>query len=468
MATTYLERTISSAGSRQKATISCWIKACKIGNDERFFSYENSSVANDITVLKFQGKSNARMTLQFADQTGGSNNARWDGSINLADNAAWYHFLVSLDTTQATEANRFKVYINGVLTTNNIQGTYTYPSQNSNLNLGHNSNCSLTLGRWKSSNSQYFDGLMAQCIYTDGYAYDATTFGEVNSVSGIWTGNTSPTVTYGTNGYHVDFANSADMGNDVSGNANDFTIGGTLTQTKDCPDNNFSVSNINDNLFFGAAMTNGNTTVATPSASGEYSYGTTTLGIPDNKKIYYEVKPISITGGSYDPRIGIVSMPTTSLTLSVGNTTYAYGLQGSNGNIVTNNAGSSYGVATSLGDVIGVAVDTVNNKLYFAKNGVWMNSGDPTSGSTGTGAISIAELNPDPGAGDNVYNSGHYFPAISDEANTAGLTYSWNFGNGYFGTTAISSTGTAASTPGDFEHDVPTGYQPLTTKGLNA
>ena len=63
---------------------------------------------------------------------------------------------------------------------------------------------------------------MAQCIYTDGYAYDATTFGEVNSVSGIWTGNTSPTVTYGTNGYHVDFANSADMGNDVSGNANDF------------------------------------------------------------------------------------------------------------------------------------------------------------------------------------------------------------------------------------------------------
>ena len=61
------------------------------------------------------------------------------------------------------------------------------------------------------------------------------TFGSVNATSGIWVGNTSPTVTYGTNGFNLDMANSSDMGNDVSGNANDFTVSGTLTQAKDCP-----------------------------------------------------------------------------------------------------------------------------------------------------------------------------------------------------------------------------------------
>ena len=97
-----------------------------------------------------------------------------------------------------------------------------------------------------------------------------------------------------------------------------------------------------------------------------------------------------------------------------------------------------------------------NSKLYFGKNGTWQNSGDPTSGSTGTGAVSIS-LTPQDGC--------YYFASCAYDDNSCVLQA--NFGNGYFGTTQISSEGTNASNIGKFEYNVPTGYSALSTKGLN-
>ena len=166
MATTYLTRQISTAGSRKKATISLWVKrGGGFGNDQRWFSYENTSVANNVTVFKFSGDS-----IQFADQTGGSNNARYDGTRKLRDSNAWYHFLVKMDTTQSTEADRLKIFINGELQS---EVSYTYPSQDSDLNIGHNSNAYIDIGRLRGSNNQYFDGCMSHYHFCDGYAYDA-------------------------------------------------------------------------------------------------------------------------------------------------------------------------------------------------------------------------------------------------------------------------------------------------------
>ena len=124
----------------------------------------------------------------------------------------------------------------------------------------------------------------------------------------------------------------------------------------------------------------------------------------------------------------------------------------STGNKWINNSESSYGDSYTTNDIIGIAMDLDNNKIYFSKNGTFMNSGDPTSGATGTGAIDI----PTGGSGEffilpSVYNA----------------TVQCNFGNGFFGTTAISSEGTNASGIGKFEYDVPTGYTALSTKGLN-
>ena len=97
-------------------------------------------------------------------------------------------------------------------------------------------------------------------------------------------------------------------------------------------------------------------------------------------------------------------------------------------------------------------MDLDNNKIYFHKNGTYINSGVPTSGATGTGAFSLVA--------DKTY-------LFASAANYANGKFSWNFGNGYFGTTAVASAGTNASGNGIFEYDVPSGYTALCTKGLN-
>ena len=452
MASTSLKRTIGSATGTTKGTFSCWVKRGNLGSgaDGRMFSSWGSSTSQFWIIFQTD-------TISIADYDG-SYNLQYVTNRVFRDTSAWYHIVVAIDTTQGTSGDRVKLYVNGVQETS--FSTSTAPSQNQVLNFSNNGE-EFRIGERDSG--EYLDGSMTHIHFTDGYAYTASTFGETDSTSGIWKAKTSPSVTYGNNGFFLKFENSAAMGTDSSGNTNTFTVSGTLTQNVDTPDNNFCTNNPLDNYYYSSAFSNGNTTIVSSSSTGKYSYGTTTFGIPDGKKIYCEVKMVAVSGGSIQARVGLISYPSTSATLGVGSTTYTYGYSTDSGNIVTGNAGSSYGNSFALGDIMGIAVDTVNNKLYFSKNGTWQNSGNPESGATGTGAVSIADLGTT-----NSTNSGHYFLGFSDEANNAGATLSWNFGNGVFGTTAISSAGTAASTTGKFEYDVPTGYQPLSTKGLNA
>ena len=120
-----------------------------------------------------------------------------------------------------------------------------------------------------------------------------------------------------------------------------------------------------------------------------------------------------------------------------------------NGSIV-----ATYNTVTT-NDIVGIALDLDNNKVYFSKNGTWQGSSDP---SAGTGGISITA----PASN----RTGFYFFGSGDEA-TNSAVHNANFGNGYFGTTAVASAGTNASGIGIFEYDVPTGYTALSTKGLN-
>ena len=135
----------------------------------------------------------------------------------------------------------------------------------------------------------------------------------------------------------------------------------------------------------------------------------------------------------------------------------AVAYQGYDGQKRVNGSTSSYGNTWTTNDIIGIAMDLDNSKLYFSKNGTWQDSGDPTSGATGTGAISITAV--------GSTEAGFYFPAVSDHAGSSwtNAIFSFNFGNGFFGTTAISSEGTNASGIGKFEYDVPAGYTALST-----
>ena len=441
MATTYLTRQISSAGSRKKATISLWVKrGSNFGNDQRFFSYENTSVSNNVTVFKFSGDS-----IQFADQTGGSNNARYDGTRKLRDNNSWYHFLVKMDTTQSTNTDRLKVYINGELQS---EASYTYPTQNADLNIGHNANAYIDIGRWRGSNNQYFDGCISHFHYTDGYAYDASTFGSTDSVTGEWKINTSPSITMGTNGFTI--LKDGNTITDQSANSNNFTLGaGTLTNTEDCPSNVFATMNPLIRSSNGT-FASGNNKFTT--SGGAWGSGFATLGMFNGQgKYYMEFKGASGTKIGYGisdfKDSGVIDRTQRGETRYCGEyaNSYAYHY---GGNFYYNGSSTSTGYDSfTSSNVIGMAVDMDNLKIYFHKDGVYQDSKNPASNN---GYTIVAP-------------EGAYLPTICVE--NAGAAA--NFGNGIFDTTAISSEGTNASGIGKFEYDVPAGYTALSTKGLN-
>ena len=226
-----------------------------------------------------------------------------------------------------------------------------------------------------------------------------------------------------------------------------------MTQTKDTPDNNFATINPLDNYYCGGTLSNGNNTIVTGSAS--YAGITSTVGVSTGKW-YSEIK---LGTGTY-PYVGIMGTPATATSHGVGYANDGYGYYGFNGQITNNDSAldASYGATYTSGDIIGIALDLTNSKLYFSKNGTWQDSGDPTSGATGTGAISITAA--------SSTNTGCYRIGVSDEDNSATGTFHTNFGNGYFGTTLITSPEEDDAGEGQFKYDVPAGFYALCTNNI--
>tara|TARA_A100001201_G_scaffold116016_1_gene99677 strand:- start:3839 stop:5191 length:1353 start_codon:yes stop_codon:yes gene_type:complete len=449
MASAELTRTFSS-GNRRTFTFSAWVKVSQISSDMCFFQ---SGTFGSGEFWQFNVQANGGMYVQ--GRTGSTDNT-WLYTSNtkfFRDPSAWQHWVVAVDTTQATEANRVKIYKDGVQFTN--FESPNYPSQDYEGQI--NTASSHGVGGRVDSSGANFDGLMAHVHFTDGTAYTPSTFGETDSTSGIWKPKSNPSVTYGTNGFFLKFENSGAMGTDSSGNSNTFSVTGTITQNIDTPSNNFATMNPLDNYYTVNSFSNANNTVTTPNSG--YSGAIAGMGA-NSGKYYFEFKPISKTGDSDEYAVGITGAPVTSTNQPHWKIATGYMYGGVNGNVFNNDSGSAYGSAYTAGDIIGVAMDLDNNKLYFSKNGTWQNSGDPTSGSTGTGATSITAASSTP--------IGFYLPCCAFASNSYGAVMAFNFGSGYFQTTAVSSAGTAPSEGGIFEYDCPSGYQALCTKGINS
>ena len=443
MATTYLTRTNSGAGSETTSTFSVWFK--RLSTTGTQYLLHTSEDANNKLTISFNGSFNVI----------GTNNSSTVMNLTptrvFRDVSAWYHLVVAFDTTQATEADRVKLYINGVQETS--FSTATYPSQNLNLKLNQSGDRRTVGNAYDNGGSPsngYFSGLMSHIHWVDGTAYPASTFGETDATTGEWKIKTSPSVTYGTNGFFI--LKDGNSVTDQSGEGNDFTVGGgTLTKTEDNPSNVFATFNplkasFEDGAIRDATYSEGNL-VALHHETGHKCPAFSTIA-SNSGKFYAEVKWLAVNG-SYpvNQYIGIVNIDAPVIK---NWSTLGYFYRGDGTQFIVN-SGSSFGATYTTGDIIGIAMDLDNSKLYFSKNGVWQNSGDPTSGASGTGAISIAS------------NINYAF--MTEDYNN-GKTAA-NFGNGYFGTTAVSSAGTNASGNGIFEYDVPTGYTALSTKGLN-
>ena len=448
MASTRIYRTSGTPTNRKKFTISCWLKKCQLAGDMQIVNFYQDG--SNRTQFSF----NSSDQFDFIVKSGNSNTMRLKTTRLFRDVSAWYHIVMTVDTTQSTNTDRLKLYVNGEqnLSANNGFASETYPSQNADATVGGTH----SIGAYDNGGSPtlYWDGLLAHLHYTDGYAYPASTFGETDSTSGIWVPKTNPSVTYGTNGFFLKFENSGAMGTDSSGQSNTFTVGaGTLTQNIDTSTNNFATLNPlhKGSTLTGYTFANGNNTITFGSTTYPYTFSTQAVS---SGKWYAEFKA---TANATTVGIGISAGENDGTYFSHSQYDYAY--YGYNGNIQSNQAASpaGYGSALSNNDILGVAMDLDNNKLYFSINGTFQNSGVPTSGSTGTGAKSISAPSSTP--------TGVYHFSVGDQNTQAG-SVQCNFGSGFFGTTAVASANADGNGFGAFEYAVPSGYYALCTKNI--
>ena len=435
-----LTHTFSTPTGNKKFTLSMWVKRCDISSDGSIFStYTDSNNRADI-------RFNSANRFSFFEKVSSQQYYVTTNRL-FRDPSAFYHIVVQFDTTQSTAADRIKLWVNGAQETS-FNDT-SYPSQDYVLRLG--SALAHTIGD-NSNNADQFEGYISHIAYVDGSVVAPTTFGETDSTSGIWKFKSPTGVTWGTNGFHLKFENSGNLGLDSSGQSNNFTTNGNLKQSLDTPSNNHATLNPLDYSPNPATLENGNTTYNKSSTgSGHNASMTGTLGVMTGKW-YFEFKETS--GSAFN--VGMIrtnhDKPNNEGYYATDSGSYAI----TNSGKIVGGSSSSVSYSHSTNDIFGMAFDLDNGKFYVHVNGTYITSGDPTSGSTGTGSL-----------GDISLGSNIYVPVVSNANYEQTTVIQFNFGNGYFGTTAISSEGTNASAIGKFEYDVPTGYTALSTKGLN-
>ena len=435
----YLTRTPSSAGNRKTWTWSGWVKLGNLYMSlPTIFSADYGSQGFNLTT-DFD-------TLRIYNYTT-SYNLHLTSSLKIRDPSAWYHIVVAMDTTQATASDRVKVYLNGTQITN--FATEIYPSQNFetqvNAAVDHN------FSKYSGQAGSYFDGYLAEVHLTDGTAYDADTFGELKS--GIWIPK-SPSVTYGTNGFYLDFANSADIGNDVSGNNNDWTVNNLVASdvVPDSPTNNFCTWNPLDQRSV-TELKEGNLKLE---QEPNYEGVRATFQIPPSGKWYFEGYVEEAPSGSKPVLFGLADKSVDVTVSPIGLAdNFIWALEGDRKIRVD---GTTYSPVISgvgaAGDILQVAIDVDNNEIYFGYNNTWYqtNGGtaaDPSTGTNPTVASYDTSLELFPYI--NMYNN-HLVANFGQDSTFAGLT--------------TAGGNTDANGIGDFKYAPPSGYLALCTNNL--
>ena len=292
MASAYLYRTNGTPTDGQKMTFSTWLKLGDMVLQQSIFgSLTGGGVYTQIKFMKGDDTANHGNRLRVEATSVESNAMDLKTTRLFRDPGAWYHLVVAFDTTQAVAADRCKIYVNGVQETD--FDTETYPTQNDTLDFSKSATVAQVMSY---NNTEHWTGCLAHTHFIDGLQYAASDFGETDSTSGIWVAKTSPSVTYGDQGFFLKYQDTSNYGDDSSGNTNDLTMSGTITQTKDTPDNNFCTMNPLDNYFNDASFSNGNNTVYTDGGA-VYTYNTATYHLSTGKW-YWEVKLAAGTNGA--------------------------------------------------------------------------------------------------------------------------------------------------------------------------
>jgi len=436
--------TPSSAGNRRTFTLSVWFKLSVYSTGERVllaaddgtggnnnFDYIAINAADKLFLYNYEGSEGYNLT----------------STQLFRDNAAWYHLVVAFDTTDGTASNRIKVYLNGNQITD--FDTANYPSQN--FQTRFNNNNAQRISSYPDQDTSYFDGYMCEYHLVDGSQLAPTSFGEFDD-NGVWIPK-KYTGSYGTNGFFLEFqqtgtsANSSGIGADTSGNDHHWAVTNLASTdiTEDTCTNNFCTMNPIYS-YTGITFSEGN--LQTNLGGSNHRWGTGTFFV-ESGKWYFECKVLSDNNLNSGPGVIAYGIDDPLTTEGGGAGSKAEGwiyLSTSNGQLQHGN--STYGTASAAttNDILMVAFDVDNGKIWIGKNGTWSEGSNP---STGNGAVR-EDL------GDA--SSGLFTPAISGYNEN----FQFNFGNPPF---SISS-GNTDGKYGNFEYAPPSGYYALCTKRL--
>jgi len=426
----------ASGSSATKSTFSFWVKRSKLADTQIIHNFYSATTTYN--KLYFDGNDQFIMKQQVS----GSTQIQIMPSMKFRDTSAWYHIVYIVDPTESTEANRVKVYVNGIQITS--FGTSTYPAEDAAVRVEYNQ----FIGREYSGDTKFFNGYLAEFVFLDGVAASIGDLGEFDEDSGIWKPINVSGLTFGSRGFYLDFEDSSDLGNDAVG-SNNFTANNLAAtdQATDTCTNNFATMNIIDAGGPSLTFSNGNTTIV--SSDNTWRSGFNTIA-PSKGKWYFEAKYV---GSSTNNWIGVVDTEQVNSTSNTGDFKITdrsrfYGISqtGQKGN---NGSESNWGSSYSQNDIVGVAFDLDNHKIYFSKDGTFQNSGNPESGATGTGSMYDLATG--------------YFYMVGSSYYSSSASISYNFGSPYF---AISSGNSDADGHGNFEYAVPSGYFALCTKNL--
>ena len=401
-----LNRTPSGTGTSTRIyTLSVWAKptVSSSASHERFIITAGPYGNSDSLVFK------DNRIIQF--WINGTVNASLKTNRTFEDSSKFYHILVAVDTTQSTASDRIKMYIDGDQITS--FSTENYPSQNYDGHWG--TAVSTSVGSSNSPN-RYMNGYLAEVNYVDGTALGPDTFGVTDTSTGRWIPKTLTGITYGTNGFRLQFGSSSALGEDTSGNGNDFSVTNLVAsdQTTDSPtQNHATLSPHSAYKSSNFTLSEGNLKATSTSTSGTHS-GQGGMRIPNGGKYYWECE---IDAGKDGMGIGII--PTDTPTTSANPSTATLYL--SNGSMRTNGSNAiSYGSGVSNGDIMGFALDLSNpsaGKLYVSVNGTYENSGNPVTG------VNPAPANP---------LTGDFRVIYQDGSNGYAPVYIYNFGQKSF------------------------------------
>ena len=434
----YLTKTPSSASNRKTWTWSGWVKRGIITTDQVFFGARALSTSTPYFYFGFNTSTD--ILAQNSNNAGALYTTQ-----KFRDTSAWYHIVYAVDTTQGTASNRVKVYVNGSQITD--FGTENNPSQN--VDTAINS----TIAHWTGiitngagSRTDPIDGYMADVNFIDGTALTPSSFGELKN--DIWIPKDTSGLTFGTNGYRLEFkqtgtgtASSSTIGADTSGNDNHWTSTNLVASdvVPDSPTNNFATMNPLDATDANVTYSEGNLHTTTTSGGNAADVSSTMTA---HGKVYAEFLIASSVSSAVGPFVQNANKHDNLERI-------LYQTQG-----IVYNPDAITGHATfTNGDLLSIAYDAVNKRVWFGKNNTYI-YGNPANGTDGV-------------TNANLLGDGNVVLGISDGSGGSIITVHHNFGqNGTFNGTKTAQGNADENGIGDFYYAPPSGFLAMCTSNL--